>query len=64
MGEAPDRGEKPGFYLYVNDVDALHDRAVAAGAKSLMAPANQPYGDRLAMVEDPLGVTWAIARPA
>jgi PhnB protein len=64
MGEAPDRGEKPGFYLYVADVDALHERAVAAGAKSLMAPANQAYGDRLAMVEDPLGVTWAMARPA
>jgi PhnB protein len=64
MGEAPDRGEKPGFYLYVAAVDALHERAVAAGAKSLMAPANQAYGDRLAMVEDPLGVTWAMARPA
>jgi len=64
MGEAPDRGEKPGFYLYVADVDALHERAVAAGAKSILAPADQQYGDRLAMVEDPLGVTWAIARPA
>jgi PhnB protein len=64
MGEAPDRGEKPGFYLYVADVDALHERAVAAGAKSVLAPANQQYGDRLAIVEDPLGVSWAIARPA
>ena len=64
MGEAPDRGEKPGFYLYVADVDALHERAVAAGAKSILTPANQQYGDRLAMVEDPLGVTWAMARPA
>ena len=66
MGEAPERGEneKPGFYLYVADVDALHERAVAAGAKSILAPADQRYGDRLAMVEDPLGVTWAIARPA
>jgi len=64
MGEAPARGEKPGFYLYVADVDALHERAVAAGAKSILAPADQQYGDRLAIVEDPLGVTWAIARPA
>ena len=64
MGEAPDRGEKPGFYLYVADVDALHDRAVAAGARSILAPMDQQYGYRLAMVEDPLGVTWAIARPA
>jgi len=64
MGEAPDRGEKPGFYLYVADVDALYERAVAAGSKSVLAPADQQYGDRLAMVEDLLGVTWAIARPA
>lgn len=64
MGEAPDRGEKAGFYLYVADVDALHERAVAAGAKSILAPANQEYGDRLAIVEDPLGITWAMARPA
>jgi len=64
MGEAADRGEKPGFYLYVADVDALYERAIAAGSKSILAPADQQYGDRLAMVEDPLGVTWAIARPA
>ena len=64
MGEAANRGEKPGFYLYVADVDALYDRAVAAGATSILAPADQEYGDRLAMVQDPLGVTWALARPA
>ena len=64
MGEAPGRGEKPGFYLYVADVDALYERAMAAGAKSILPPADQQYGDRLAIVEDPLGVTWAMARPA
>jgi PhnB protein len=65
MGEAPSRGEseRPGFYLYVADVDALYERVVAAGAKSILAPATQEYGDRLAIVKDPLGVTWAIARP-
>jgi PhnB protein len=63
MGEAPGRGEASTFYLYVADVDALYARAVAAGARSIMPPADQPYGDRLAVVEDSLGVGWSIARP-
>jgi uncharacterized glyoxalase superfamily protein PhnB len=49
------------FYLYVPDADALYRRAVAAGAKALHAPANQPYGDRMGGVEDPWGNTWYIA---
>jgi PhnB protein len=63
MGEASGRGEKSSFYLYVADVDALYARAIAAGAKSIAPPADQPYGDRLAVVEDPLGVGWMMARP-
>jgi PhnB protein len=49
------------FYLYVNDVDALYDRALKAGAASLHAPADQPYGDRVAGTKDPFGNTWYIA---
>ena len=49
------------FYLYVNDVDALYDRALKAGATSLQAPADQPYGDRVAGTKDPFGNTWYIA---
>jgi PhnB protein len=49
------------FYLYVPDVDAVYRQAVAAGAKSLLAPADQPYGDRLAVVEDAWGNGWCIA---
>jgi len=48
------------FYLYVEDTDALYNRAIAAGAKSLSAPADQPYGDRNAGVEDPFGNQWYI----
>ena len=33
---------------------------IAAGAKSLSAPADQPYGDRNAGVEDPFGNQWYI----
>ena len=34
------------FYLYVPDCDAVYRRALAAGAKSIQEPADQPYGDR------------------
>jgi tRNA-Thr(GGU) m(6)t(6)A37 methyltransferase TsaA len=59
------RPETPGFfYLYVDDADAVHGRAVRAGARSLEAPAEMPYGDRRAMVEDRWGNVWQIATPA
>lgn len=63
MGEAPGRGEKSNFYLYVANVDAIYAQALAAGAKSILPPTDQAYGDRLAVVEDPLGVGWSMARP-
>ena len=53
-----------GFYLYVGDADALYEQALAAGAKSVSPPTDQPYGDRVAAVEDSIGNHWFIARPA
>jgi uncharacterized glyoxalase superfamily protein PhnB len=50
------------FYLYVHDVDEVHARAVAAGAKSLSEPQDQFWGDRFAQVEDIDGYRWALAR--
>jgi len=63
MGEAhgPWQPMPPAIYLYVEDVDKVHERAVAAGGTSKQAPADQPYGDRSAHVEDPFGNTWYIA---
>ena len=49
------------FYLYVNDVDAWYQRAVAAGATSQGEPTDQPYGDRVAGVMDPFDNVWYIA---
>jgi hypothetical protein len=43
------------LYVYVDDTDAVHRRAVDAGARSLEAPAEMPYGDRRCMVEDRWG---------
>jgi len=48
------------LHIYVADVDATYRRAVEAGAVSLRAPANQPYGDRDASIQDPSGNQWYI----
>lgn len=47
--------------LYVPDADATYRQALAAGARSLQAPATQFYGDRSAGVQDAQGNTWWIA---
>lgn len=46
------------FFVYVEDCDLAYGRAVAAGASSLQEPADQPYGHRAALVEDPFGYQW------
>lgn len=48
------------LYLYVEDTDAIYNRALQAGATSLYAPADQPYGDRNGGVLDPFGNEWYI----
>jgi PhnB protein len=52
-----------GLRLYVPDVDASYERAVAAGAIGAAPPANQPYGTRGASIYDPFGLTWWLAGP-
>jgi len=49
------------IHLYVKDVDAMVERAVAAGAKLLRAVKDQFYGDRTGSLEDPYGHVWHIA---
>lgn len=49
------------FYLYVDDVEAWHRRAVAGGATSIEEPKDQSYGDRVGAVTDPFGNTWYLA---
>lgn len=49
------------LYVYVEDVDATHQRALAAGAAEIEAPAQMPYGDRRGMIRDRWGNTWQIA---
>ena len=49
------------MWLYVPDTDAAFKRAVDAGAKPLMPPADMFWGDRFAKVIDPFGHHWGIA---
>jgi PhnB protein len=49
------------IHLYVDDVDAVYQRAVAAGATPTMPPADMFWGDRYGVLEDPFGHRWSIA---
>jgi GrpB-like predicted nucleotidyltransferase (UPF0157 family)/uncharacterized glyoxalase superfamily protein PhnB len=54
----------PAFlYVYVDEVDATFQRALDAGAESLEAVWDTPYGDRRGMVKDRWGNVWQIAAP-
>ena len=46
-----------GMFVYVPDADATFDKAMAAGATSVLAMCDQPYG-RTGGVKDPFGNTW------
>jgi uncharacterized glyoxalase superfamily protein PhnB len=65
-GSAAEWGNLPGaFHVYVDDCDAAYRWALDAGATTLMgaagAPADRPYGERSAFVEDGFGNYWYIA---
>ncbi|QBA63987.1 VOC family protein [Muriicola soli] len=50
------------MYLYVDDVDIIHQRAVDSGAKVEFEPANMDYGDRQSGIIDPSGNYWWISK--
>lgn len=50
------------FYLFTNDVDELHDRAIQHGATAEFEPADMPYGDRQSGIIDPSGNYWWISK--
>jgi PhnB protein len=54
-------GTPVSIMLYVNDVDAVYKRAIAAGAKELRAVRDQFYGDRSGCLTDPFGHQWTIS---
>ena len=54
-------GATGGLNLYVEDVDALFNRAVAAGAKVQMPVQDMFWGDRYGKLSDPFGHEWSVA---
>ena len=49
------------IFVYVPDVDAVVERAIGRGAKLLLPPENQFWGDRTAWLMDPAGHVWTVA---
>jgi PhnB protein len=49
------------LHVYVEDTDAVYQKALAAGATSISGPADQEYGERSAGIKDPAGNYWYIA---
>jgi PhnB protein len=54
-------GSPASLWIYVEDCDALFNRAVGAGAKVQMPIGDQFWGDRCGIVADPHGYSWSIA---
>jgi PhnB protein len=52
------------IFVYVEDVDKVIERAVAAGAKIVLPVQNQFWGDRTGRIMDPAGHVWTIATRA
>lgn len=58
-------GTPVGFWIYVDDCDALFNQAVANGAEAATGPmgrmADQFWGDRTGTFTDPFGYQWTVA---
>jgi PhnB protein len=52
------------IYVYLEDVDRVIDRAVAAGARVLIPVTNAFWGDRVGRIIDPSGHVWNVATRA
>jgi uncharacterized glyoxalase superfamily protein PhnB len=55
------RGTPVTIHMYVEDADAVWERALAAGATAQMPIADAFWGDRYGQVVDPFGHQWSIA---
>ncbi|MFP5322887.1 MAG: VOC family protein [Acidimicrobiia bacterium] len=51
------------FIVHVDDVDAVHRRALTAGLRPTMAPSDAPWGERYFHIDDPDGHEVSFARP-
>ena len=54
-------GTTVSVFMYVEDVDAVVEKAVDQGATVTMEVADQFWGDRFGTITDPFGHSWSIA---
>jgi PhnB protein len=54
-------GSPVSIMIYVDDVDAIFNQAIAAGAQQQKAVEDKFYGDRIGSLVDPFGHVWHIA---
>src|SRR4051794_17556864 len=54
-------GSGVSLYIYVEDVDAFTEKAIAEGLEVLKPVADQFYGDRSGHFKDPFGHLWGFA---
>ena len=62
LGPVERHGSYPAkIFVYVEDVDATYNKALAAGAESVSEPEDQFFGQRVARAKDNSGNLWVIA---
>ena len=61
MGPHSIGGTPVTIHVYVEDVDTVFNKAVAAGAQVRMPLADMFWGDRYGQVTDPFGHSWSLA---
>ena len=54
-------GSTVAVHLYVEDVDAMFEQAIDAGALDIKSVEDQFYGDRMGTLKDPFGHIWFIS---
>lgn len=55
-------GSTSALFIYTDDVDAMWERAIAAGCEEVFPLETQFYGDRGGRVRDPFGHTWGLGQ--
>jgi PhnB protein len=55
-------GSTAALFIYTDDVDALWERAIEAGAEEVFPLELQFYGDKAGRVRDPFGHTWGLGQ--
>jgi lactoylglutathione lyase len=61
---ASPRGRTVSLWVYTDDCDGLVEQMRAAGTPILEEPLDQPWGERVAKVEDPDGIVVHVANRA